>query len=375
MTGAPPHSSPLRWDLFCRVIDNFGDIGVCWRLAHDLAVRGHAVRLWVDDASALDWMAPDHARTSAVEVRAWTDAPDDFIARDVVIEAFGCELDEGVQARIAAAPRPPVWINLEYLSAEAFVARQHGLPSPVMSGPARGLTKHFFHPGFTADTGGLLREPGLLERRARFDRAAWFAAQGIAWQGQPVASLFSYEPDALPEWLDQLARRGALLLVTPGRASAAVRAASHRGAHLPSVHWLTPFPQAGFDELLWACDFNAVRGEDSLVRAVWAGRPFAWQLYPQHDGAHGPKLEAFLDWLEAPPVVRGFHRRWNGDSTAALPDVFDANVHAHWQACATRAASKAATPPDLTEALIQFVNRAGAIRRNGVDTASQPFSR
>jgi hypothetical protein len=24
----------LHWDIFCRVIDNFGDIGVCWRLAH-----------------------------------------------------------------------------------------------------------------------------------------------------------------------------------------------------------------------------------------------------------------------------------------------------------------------------------------------------
>ncbi|MEO7887531.1 MAG: elongation factor P maturation arginine rhamnosyltransferase EarP, partial [Polaromonas sp.] len=43
----------LQWDIFCKVIDNFGDIGVCWRLAADLASRGHKVRLWVDDASAL----------------------------------------------------------------------------------------------------------------------------------------------------------------------------------------------------------------------------------------------------------------------------------------------------------------------------------
>ena len=355
------------------MIDNFGDIGVCWRLASDLASRGHAVRLWVDDASALDWMAPDHVRTSPVEVRSWTEASDDFIARDVVIEAFGCELDEAVQARIAAAGRVPVWINLEYLSAEAFVARQHGLPSPVMSGPARGLTKHFFHPGFTADTGGLLREPGLLERRARFDRAAWFAAQGIAWRGQPVASLFCYEPDALPDWLDQLSHRGALLLVTPGRASAAVRAASNQGARLPSVHWLTPCSQAAFDELLWACDFNAVRGEDSLVRALWAQRPFVWQLYPQHDGAHGPKLEAFLDWLDAPASLRAFHRRWNGDSTAALPDVFDATRHAQWQACATRATSKPASPPNLTAALVHFVTRASGRHAPGGDTSFEAF--
>ena len=55
------------WDIFCQVIDNFGDIGVCWRLAADLAARGHQVRLWVDDASALHWMAPQGA--AGVEVR------------------------------------------------------------------------------------------------------------------------------------------------------------------------------------------------------------------------------------------------------------------------------------------------------------------
>ena len=30
----------MLWDLFCRVIDNHGDLGVCWRLARDLAARG-----------------------------------------------------------------------------------------------------------------------------------------------------------------------------------------------------------------------------------------------------------------------------------------------------------------------------------------------
>ena len=59
----------MLWDIFCKVIDNHGDIGVCWRLATQLAARGHEVRLWVDDAAALDWMAPGgHDR---VQVLAW----------------------------------------------------------------------------------------------------------------------------------------------------------------------------------------------------------------------------------------------------------------------------------------------------------------
>ncbi len=61
--------APLQWDIFCRVIDNFGDIGVCWRLATQLAGQGQQVRLWVDDASALQWMAPEGC--PGVEVRAW----------------------------------------------------------------------------------------------------------------------------------------------------------------------------------------------------------------------------------------------------------------------------------------------------------------
>ena len=61
----------MLWDLFCRVIDNFGDIGVCWRLAADLAARGETVRLWVDDPAPLRWMAPHGA--PRVDVHGWTD--------------------------------------------------------------------------------------------------------------------------------------------------------------------------------------------------------------------------------------------------------------------------------------------------------------
>ena len=55
----------------------------------------------------------------------------------------------------------PVWINLEYLSAEAWIESCHGLPSQRPD----GLVKHFYFPGFTPATGGLLREPGLSAER------------------------------------------------------------------------------------------------------------------------------------------------------------------------------------------------------------------
>ncbi len=347
----------MLWDIFCKVIDNYGDIGVCWRLAADLAGRGEAVRLHVDDASALAWMAPQGCK--GVEVRTWRGAEGVPEPGEVVIEAFGCELDPAWQAALAARARsaagPAAWINLEYLSAEAFAERTHGLPSPVLGGPAAGLTKHFFYPGFTPRTGGLIREPDLAQRQAAFDRDAWLSGQGIAPGPGLRVALFCYEPPAMGPLLDQLASRarGAHLLVTPGRATACVRAAlaAGHGAGLP-VTWLPPLTQQGFDELLWACDFNLVRGEDSLVRALWAGRPFVWQIYPQDDGAHQAKLAAWLDTLDAPASWRQFHAAWNGIDDSALPEIDLPG----WQD-AVQAARQRLWDHELTGELLRFCQK------------------
>ncbi len=103
-------TSPLLWDIFCKVIDNYGDIGVCWRLARQLAGRGQRVRLWVDDASALRWMAPHGC--PGVEVRAWTQPLDLATVNtgDVLVEAFGCEVPAEFVAACAEA-RPAVTSN------------------------------------------------------------------------------------------------------------------------------------------------------------------------------------------------------------------------------------------------------------------------
>jgi uncharacterized repeat protein (TIGR03837 family) len=346
----------MLWDIFCKVIDNHGDIGVCWRLSVQLARHGEHVRLWVDDASALSWMAP--AGEARVQVLPWP-AQAGAQPGDVVVEAFGCELEPAFQSALAAATRArgrqPAWINLEYLTAEAFAERSHGLPSPLLAGPAAGLTKHFFYPGFTPGTGGLLRERDLETQQAGFDRAAWLRGHGIEpVHGARIASLFCYEPAALREVLAQLAAgpEPTRLLVTAGRAAAAVRTVwpEHgAAASMLSVTYLPWLAQAEFDCLLWSCDLNFVRGEDSLVRALWTGRPFVWQLYPQDDGAHHAKLEAFLEWLQAPPSWREFHRFWNG-GVAPAP-----LRPAQWAACAASARERLLRQPDLVARLLRFV--------------------
>ncbi|CAN5516373.1 elongation factor P maturation arginine rhamnosyltransferase EarP [soil metagenome] len=329
----------MQWDIFCRVIDNYGDIGVCWRLSADLASRGHVVRLFVDDGTALAWMAPSGA--AGVTVHCWEAASDPAVAdpwiADVVIESFGCQLPEAYIGRMAAqavAVRAPVWINLEYLSAEAAVERSHGLPSPQMSGPGAGLTKWFFYPGFTTRTGGLIREPALLDVRAAFDAASWLATYGIhPASGELVVSVFAYDVSALPATLARLPKGRKLLLATAGQAESVT--AIGNALEDVRVHALPRLTQKGFDDLLWSCDLNLVRGEDSFVRAQWAARPFVWQIYPQHDAAHVIKLEAFLArYLEGADreLAESIRRLWLGWNALAADAEPASASRAAWNA-------------------------------------------
>ena len=355
--GAGLNNRRMVWDIFCRVIDNFGDIGVCWRLAAALGARGHTVRLWVDDASALTWMAPGGAL--GVEVQDWAsaEAPSGPAPGDVVIEAFGCELPQAFVARMARRRPAAVWINLEYLSAEPYAARSHGLRSPQNSGPGRGLNKWFFYPGFTASTGGL---PGAQppQRAALAADQAWLAAQGwAAAPGEQAITLFAYANPVLPALLDALADRPTLLRVPPGAAQAQLR-----GLALPAgLRWVAlPYlSQIDFDRLLASGNLNLVRGEDSFVRAqLLSDSPFLWQIYPQADGAHAAKLGAFLDLYlaDAPPAlagpVRALFERYNDPNPGAalvMPD------WAMWRAAQSRWRARLLAQTDLCSRLLVFV--------------------
>lgn len=339
----------MRWDLFCKVIDNHGDAGVCWRLAAELGARGEQVRLWIDDPSALRWMAPQGA--AGVEVLPWTDPAPEAEPGDVVVEAFGCDPPDAFTARMARRTPPPAWVNLEYLCAEGYVERSHGLPSPVMHGPGAGLVKHFFYPGFTPRTGGLLREQDLPARHAAFDRGAWRERHGVPAGAQAI-SLFCYEPPLLGELLAQLAQGPvpAHLMVTSGRAAQAVRALGAKDAGALRLHFLPLMSQRAYDELLWACDLNFVRGEDSAVRGLLAGVPCIWHLYPQDDGAHAAKLQAFLDWLQPPADLRDFFLAWNGLAPGPLPPL----RAAQWQPTAAATRARIDALPELVAALGRF---------------------
>jgi uncharacterized repeat protein (TIGR03837 family) len=330
---------PERWDIFCRVVDNFGDAGVCWRLARLLALEhGLRVRLWIDHLPTLAQLHPGivdslRQRVDQVEIFGWdgdrTPGADPSGAQ-VVIEAFGCGLPEAYIEAMAREPRPPLWIVLEYLSAEPWVAAHHGLPSPH---PRLPLERYFFFPGFVEGTGGLLREQDLFARRDAFgaeQRAAFWRAAGHepACPEALTVSMFAYEGAPLAALLQVWETAGHRTLVAMPEGKLLGAALAYFGvSRVPAERVLRrgslevrimPFvPQARFDELLWSCDVVFVRGEDSFVRAQWAARPFVWHIYPQEERAHWRKLEAFLDLygsgLAAPAAtaLQDLMRAWN----------------------------------------------------------------
>ncbi|MBI2307555.1 MAG: elongation factor P maturation arginine rhamnosyltransferase EarP [Rhodocyclales bacterium] len=374
-----PASDPQRWDIFCTVVDNYGDIGVCWRLARQLAAEhGCQVRLWVDDLGAFARLCPeiDPGRTqqscAGVDIQRWQQPfPDVGDPADVVVEAFACELPQNYVAAMARRQPAPRWINLEYLSAEAWVADCHGLPSPH---PQLPLVKHFYIPGFDEKSAGLLRERDLLARHAAFDAAAWWQARGgVPAVGQLTVSLFAYENRSLAALLEGWrAGRPLLCMATDSRVLASL--ADALGEKLApgdtrrdgsfELRVLPFMRQEAYDDLLAACDLNFVRGEDSLVRAIWAGKPFVWHIYPQDDDAHRVKLDAFLDRYcaglsaAAEQSLRDFWHAWNAET--ASPAQWEALV-AHLAELAghtRRWRDRLAQLPDLAATLVDFCRSA-----------------
>ncbi|WP_054545386.1 elongation factor P maturation arginine rhamnosyltransferase EarP [Aeromonas dhakensis] len=338
---------PFDWDIFCCVVDNFGDIGVTWRLARQLKQEGALpaqesevqVRLWVDDLASFARICPglDPALESqwvdGIHIQHWHETlPADTLPAKVVIEAFACELPAPFVAKMASQPRPPCWLNLEYLSAESWVEDCHGLASPQrlesQSLGSLSLNKYFFFPGFTARTGGLLCERGLIVERERWqqDEAginAYWASLGLPPKQELElrVSLFTYESAALTSLVECWCQ-GAIpvtLLLPLGRSLNDVLTGAGLADAIPTaragdllrvgnltIKLLPMTDQAGYDRLLWSCDLNLVRGEDSFVRAQWAARPFLWHIYPQEEQAHMVKLDGFLDhYLAELPAATG----------------------------------------------------------------------
>lgn len=290
-------AKPFTCWLFCTVIDNFGDIGVSWRLAQELRQRlGWQVHLWLDNLAALQAIAPDAPAVlpcvhQGIRLHAWQEAQhadlDNAPAPDLLIETFACTLPPDVHAVIQA--HRPVWLNWEYLSAEDWAIRTHAMPSLQ----ANGCEKYFWQMGFVPESGGLLREADYVAQMAAFTQRQPENTPSLKTAALHIFA-FGYAGDVWPKWATALAEQEReIVLHCAGKPlQTSLSAWGNVSGSLKIINQ-DFVPQAQFDRALWAADVLIVRGEDSFVRAQLAGKPFFWHIYPQAQAAHLDKLAAF----------------------------------------------------------------------------------
>lgn len=370
-----------NYDIFCKIVDNFGDIGVCWRLAKQLdAEHGISIRLWIDDLNVARQLIPALNTSKRIQlidnikIAIWDENTRFEQAADAVIEAFGCELPPDYMALMQA---DNIWINLEYLSAESWVEGFHAQHSK------RGkLTRHFFFPGFTEATGGLLREHDIVENNQKIAadkqlQSDFFRQLHLTPENECAAlkiSLFSYAHAPINNLLAAMVdsatpircfvpATGILPKVAEffGKASLSSGENINRGSL--SLHVLPFLAQSDYDKLLASCDINFVRGEDSWIRAIWAGKPFIWQPYLQTEDTHLIKLKAFLDVFyancedAAQRAVITMHNAWTSAQISASTWQDYLSNLSTLHTFTAQQSSALASQPDLATNLVIYIEK------------------
>lgn len=363
--------SMQRYAIFCTVIDNYGDIGTTWRLAQQLLRHNKQVELWVDNLQALQKLVPQtnpkhiKQQLSGILVQHWRNIPEFTQVADVVIEAFACTLPENYRQAMLA--HGSICINLEYFSCEAWIQGCHGLRSFQQD----GLKKYFFFPGIQNNTGGLLYEKNLLSEQQLFQSVHTQQVWCQQWQ-IPIPrtnaikiSLFGYENIALADLLQKLSQHpqpiDAYLPISklchylntlfP---EAQIQAGETLILGQLQLHLIDFLPQKEFDYLLWLCDLNFVRGEDSLGRALLAAKPVVWHIYPTEDNAHWEKLTAFIEAYEMPKSLHELNISWNQQTSChtlatVLSECSDLKQHA------TVVQAKILSLGELSTNLVSFI--------------------
>ncbi|AFN35695.1 elongation factor P maturation arginine rhamnosyltransferase EarP [Taylorella equigenitalis] len=306
--------TPTSIDIFCNVIDNYGDIGVSWRLskALPLYINPTKVRFFTNKKSTFKTLVPKLNEKNIV-VEFYEDLHDakfqDLIPADLVIEAFGCDLPQTYIKNMPSNTK--LWINLEYISAEKWIESYHLMPSIQKN----GVKKFFFMPGFTAKSGGLLHADlsncdfindefsNNSCSKSLLDWISEHIGESLSIHkknGDGIITIFTYPQAPISRLIEKIQssklRDKKIAYLIPK--SVFEKSPCISKIHLNKNHqiYVCDFvPHSDFDYLLRVGNLNIVRGEDSMVRAIWNHSPFLWNIYPQTEDTHLKKLEAWLE--------------------------------------------------------------------------------
>lgn len=303
-------------DIFCEIIDNYGDIGVVYRTAKELQkifpeskirvflnrldefkkINSQVLDLPSQNIDGIEYITFDYLRDNANEL----------LTAQVIIEAFGCQIPEEYME--IAYDNSELLINLEYLSAEDWIEDFHLQSSPLGRGK---LKKVFFMPGFTEKSGGVIADSNYLERIQRvLENKEFYEKKYLSdiedRENKIIGTLFSYEKNFTP-LLEELKKldKDVVILAMGEKTQDSLRKIlknfsiedfrnSLKYGKI-EIRFLNFLNQEEYEELINIVDFNFVRGEDSFIRAVLTGKPYMWHIYCQEEYAHMDKIEGFLD--------------------------------------------------------------------------------
>ena len=279
-------------DIFCQVIDNYGDVGVAYRLAREFkrVYPNKKLRFVINQTEELNLIR----KSEDIEIILYKDISKIENSADLIIESFGCEIPKKYMDK--ALKNSKLIINLEYFSAEKWVDDFH-LQESFLGG---NLKKYFFIPGLSEKSGGILLDNEFLERKKKVEanKEYYLEKFGIKEKYDLIGSVFSYEKnfDSLIEELKKLGKKIILLILSEKTQKNFIKYFDNNNYYDKIKFVKLPFfTYNKYEELLALCDFNLVRGEDSFVRALLLGKPFLWHIYPQDENTHIEKLESFLE--------------------------------------------------------------------------------
>jgi len=313
--------------ILCKVIDNFGDIGVVYRLAKSLTDIDNSIsiNLIVSNLESFSKMANEINPTLSFQkfknwnIFDWNDSEtcSKYFKENppfVILQTFQCGLPDWLDEiiydeKFSSLEKLCKIVNIEYLTAEKWAEDFHCLKGATRSAFVK---KYFFMPGFTKKTGGLILDKNFtmsLTNTNYRQKIIENLSKEISFSEDDFNILvFSYPKDftfffdAISDFQEKCSKKIHVFVASGAGLESFRKTESEYENKNFLVNYLPYLSQEVWDAFLCSMDFLFIRGEDSFARATLLGKPFLWNIYKQDEEFHLVKLKAFLDILDCPKI-------------------------------------------------------------------------
>lgn len=300
-------------DIFCDIIDNYGDIGFVYRLAKEITKQDKSlfIRVFLNNLESFQVINSKINILKKIQVIDGIEyinmnhlSSEDYIniiPSEVAIEAFACELPEDYF--INYENNLKLIINLEYFTLEEWTKDFH-LHSSFVN--LNGVKKYFYMPGLEKDRGGIIISSEKEEISKDYfirliEKNSDYKFEKNLEKEEFFATIFSYEFNfenfliSIEKYSKEINKKIYLLIF--GEKTKEGFPKLYRNSNVELI-FMNYVEQHIYDKFISYADFNLVRGEESFVRALVSGKAFLWHAYCQEDKIHLQKVEGYLKFIE-----------------------------------------------------------------------------